>query len=299
MKSGIDGTIVAAFGRQYEVELADGARLLCFTRAKKSSYACGDRVQVSATASDQGVIERLEERSSLLYREDAFKLKLIAANVTQVAIVVATEPSFSPELITRCLCAAEDQEVKTLIILNKADLTDGLASARTLLAPFAELGYEVIETCAKDTVGVLRARLAGETSLLVGQSGMGKSTLTNALIPEADATTAAISTALDSGRHTTTFSRLYRLPGGGQLIDSPGLQMFGLAQLNQNSLAWSFREFRPYLGQCRFRDCRHEAEPGCALQAALTNGAISTLRFAQYQLLRDELARAHQARVGH
>ncbi|WP_374399771.1 ribosome small subunit-dependent GTPase A [Niveibacterium sp.] len=299
MKSGIDGTIVAAFGRQYEVELADGARLLCFTRAKKSSYACGDRVQVSATASDQGVIERLEERSSLLYREDAFKLKLIAANVTQVAIVVATEPSFSPELITRCLCAAEDQEVKTLIILNKADLTDGLDGARALLAPFAELGYEVIETCAKDTVEILRARLAGETSLLVGQSGMGKSTLTNALIPEADATTAAISTALDSGRHTTTFSRLYRLPGGGQLIDSPGLQMFGLAQLNQNSLAWSFREFRPYLGQCRFRDCRHESEPGCTLQAALTNGAISTLRFAQYQLLRDELARAHQARVGH
>lgn len=299
MKSGIDGTIVAAFGRQYEVELADGTRLLCFTRAKKSSYACGDRVQVSATASDQGVIERLEERSSLLYREDAFKLKLIAANVTQVAIVVATEPSFSPELITRCLCAAEDQEVKPLIILNKADLTDGLNCARVLLAPFAELGYEVIETCAKDTVEVLRARLAGETSLLVGQSGMGKSTLTNALIPEADATTAAISTALDSGRHTTTFSRLYRLPGGGQLIDSPGLQMFGLAQLNQNSLAWSFREFRPHLGQCRFRDCRHEAEPGCALQAALTNGAISTLRFAQYQLLRDELARAHQARVGH
>ncbi len=299
MKSGIDGTIVAAFGRQYEVELADGARLLCFTRAKKSSYACGDRVQVSATASDQGVIERLEERSSLLYREDAFKLKLIAANVTQVAIVVATEPSFSPELITRCLCAAEDQEVKTLIVLNKADLTDGLDGARALLAPFAELGYEVIETCAKDTVEILRAHLAGETSLLVGQSGMGKSTLTNALIPEADATTAAISTALDSGRHTTTFSRLYRLPGGGQLIDSPGLQMFGLAQLNQISLAWSFREFRPYLGQCRFRDCRHEAEPGCALQAALTNGAISTLRFAQYQLLRDELARAHQARVGH
>ncbi|WP_172197791.1 ribosome small subunit-dependent GTPase A [Niveibacterium sp. COAC-50] len=299
MKSGVDGTIVAAFGRQYEVELADGARLLCFTRAKKSSYACGDRVQVSATAPDQGVIERLLDRSSLLYREDAFKLKLIAANVTQVAIVVATEPSFSPELITRCLCAAEDQEVKTLIILNKADLTGGLDAARALLTPFAALGYEVIETCAKDTVEILRSRLAGETSLLVGQSGMGKSTLTNALIPEADATTATISTALDSGRHTTTFSRLYRLPGGGTLIDSPGLQMFGLAQLTQTSLAWSFREFRPFLGQCRFRDCRHEAEPGCALQSALSEKTISPLRFAQYQLLRDELARAHQARVGH
>ncbi|GAA5184676.1 ribosome small subunit-dependent GTPase A [Niveibacterium umoris] len=299
MKNGIDGTIVAAFGRQYEVELADGTRLLCFTRAKKSSFACGDHVEVSATAPDQGVIEKLHARTSLLYREDAFKQKLIAANLTQVVIVVATEPSFSPELLTRCLCAVEDQELKALIVLNKADLSDRLADARALLRPFLDVGYEVLETCAKQSVAPLLERLAGEVSLLVGQSGMGKSTLTNALIPDAAAVTAEISTALDSGRHTTTFSRLYRLPGGGTLIDSPGLQMFGLAQLSHDALAWSFREFRPHLGQCRFRDCHHDAEPGCALLAALADGAIAASRFAQYRMLRNELTSAMQARNGH
>lgn len=299
MKRGIDGTIVAAFGRQYEVELADGTRLLCFTRAKKSAFACGDHVEVSATANDQGVIERLHDRSSLLYREDAFKQKLIAANLTQVVIVVATEPSFSPELLTRCLCAIEDQELKALIVLNKADLADQIEHARALLAPFAALGYDIVETRAKQSVEPLRARLAGEVSLLVGQSGMGKSTLTNALVPHAQAVTAEISTALDSGRHTTTFSRLYRLPDGGALIDSPGLQMFGLAQLSQDALAWSFREFRPHLGQCRFRDCQHDAEPACALRCAVEAGDISAQRFAQYRMLRNELKSALQARSGH
>ena len=290
MKSGVDGTIVAAFGRQYEVELADGARLLCFTRAKKSSYACGDRVQVSATAPDQGVIERLLDRSSLLYREDAFKLKLIAANVTQVAIVVATEPSFSPELITRCLCAAEDQEVKTLIILNKADLTGGLDAARALLTPFAALGYEVIETCAKDTVEILRSRLAGETSLLVGQSGMGKSTLTNALVPDAQAATREISEALDSGKHTTTHATRYRLNATSALIDSPGLQEFGLHHLGAEAIEQGFPEFRPHLGRCRFRNCRHEREPDCAILAALEGGQIDPRRYAAFLRLRAETA---------
>ena len=299
MKRGLDARIVAAFGRQYEVELGDGGeRLLCFPRAKKSVFACGDHVEITATGDRQGVIERLHDRASLLYREDAFKQKLIAANVTQVVVVVATEPSFNPELITRCVCAAEDQDLKILIALNKADLVDRLPDARAQLAPFVAAGYEVIELCAKQGADALRPRLANETSLLVGQSGMGKSTLTNAILPEAEAATREISEALDSGKHTTTFSRLYRLPEGGALIYSPGLQIFGLAQLSSDALQYAFPEFRPYLGHCRFRDCKHEAEPGCALREALDAGKISTQRFEHYRRMRDELAYAQQARIG-
>lgn len=298
MKKGLEATLVAAFGRQYEAELDDGSRLLCFPRAKKSLFACGDRVEVTATSPDQGVIEQLLPRKSLLYREDAFKQKLIAANVTQVALVVATEPSFNPELVTRCLCAAEDQDLACLIVLNKADLTERLPAARALLAPFAALGYTVIETCAKRGVEDLRTLLKGHMSLFVGQSGMGKSTLTNALIPDAGASTREISEALDSGKHTTTYSRLYPLPGGGTLIDSPGLQMFALAHLDHGALAESFREFRPHLGHCRFRDCKHEAEPDCALRTAVDAGTINPLRFGHYRTLRDELTRATQVRTG-
>lgn len=293
------GTLIAAFGRQYEVELDSGELLLCFPRAKKSLFACGDRVEVAVTAPGQGVIDKLEARSSLLYREDAFKQKLIAANLTQVIIVTAVEPSFNPELLTRCLCAAEDQELKTLIVLNKCDLKTQLDAARALLAPLVAIGYEVLELSAHGELGELARRLPGEQSLLVGQSGMGKSTLTNALVPDAEARTREISAALDSGKHTTTFSRLYRLPGGGTLIDSPGLQMFGLAQLARGALEHSFVDFRPFLGRCRFRDCRHEAEPGCALREAAETGAIHPQRFAHYLTLRSELEYAQRARVGH
>lgn len=292
-------TLVAAFGRQYEAELETSELLLCFPRAKKSVFACGDRVEIAITAPGQGVIDKLEERSSLLYREDAFKQKLIAANLTQLIIVVAVEPSFNPELLTRCLCAAEDQELKTLIVLNKCDLADRLDEARERLAPLTAIGYEVLELSARGDVDALARRLPGERSLLVGQSGMGKSTLTNALIPDAEARTREISAALDSGKHTTTFSRLYRLPEGGSLIDSPGLQMFGLAHLSRDALEHSFIDLRPFLGQCRFRDCRHEAEPGCLLREAAADGRIQASRFAHFLTLRSELEAALRARIGH
>ena len=299
----IEGVIVAAFGRHYEVATPAG-RLQCYPRGKKSSFACGDQVAVLPGGDGQGVIETLHTRRNLLWRSDAFREKLIAANLSHILIVVATEPGFSDLLVSRCIVAAESQDITPLIVLNKADLGERLEAARAQLAPFRALGYEVIEVSALHGAEGLLKRLAGLHAILVGQSGMGKSTLTNALIPEANAATREISEALDSGKHTTTFARLYALDGTapdnahGWLIDSPGLQVFGLAHLTPDDLAESFIEFRPLLGRCRFRDCRHEAEPGCALLAALADGRIHPRRFEHYRAIRAEIAEAKRLNPG-
>lgn len=276
------GTIVAAFGRHYEVELADGRLATGYPRGKKSVYAVGDEVELSS----DGHITAYTPRRSLLYRSDAYRQKLIAANATQLLLVVAVDPSFSDMLLSRALVAAEQQALRPLIALNKCDLAESrpelLAAARALLAPFAAQGYRVLEISAKRDTAPLLPLLAGETTVLVGQSGMGKSTLTNALVPGAAAATRELSVALDSGKHTTTHARLYRLPGGGRLVDSPGLQEFGLKHLTPAEIEFGFPEFRPLLGQCRFRDCSHEAEPDCAIKAALAEGIIHSRRLEHF-----------------
>ena len=277
------GTIVAAFGRHYEIELADGRIATGYPKGKKSLLAVGDEVQLSP----DGQIMAHGERRSLLYRSDAYRQKLIAANATQLLLVVATDPSFSDMLLSRALVAAEHQGLTTTIVLNKCDLAAALpaslANSRKLLAPFIALGCRVVELSARFDPSPLLPLLAGESSVMVGQSGMGKSTLTNALVPGATAATRELSTALDSGKHTTTYARLYKLPLGGTLIDSPGLQEFGLKHLTPQEIEFGFAEFRPFLGQCRFRDCRHDAEPGCAIKEAMAAGIIHPRRLDHFR----------------
>ena len=279
------GTIVAAFGRHYEIELADGRIATGYPKGKKSLLAVGDEVQLSP----DGQIMAHGARRSLLYRSDAYRQKLIAANATQLLLVVATDPSFSDMLLSRALVAAEHQGLTTTIVLNKCDLVAALPAARKLLAPYIALGCRVVELSAKFDPSPLLPLLAGESSVLVGQSGMGKSTLTNALVPGAAAATRELSTALDSGKHTTTYARRYKLPQGGTLIDSPGLQEFGLKHLTAQEIEFGFAEFRPFLGQCRFRDCQHDAEPGCAIKQALAEGIIHPRRLDHFRRLRAEL----------
>jgi ribosome biogenesis GTPase len=286
------GTITAAFGRHYEITLQDGQVVNGIPRGKKSPYACGDQVTLGPLHDSEAQILAHAARSSLLYRSDQWKEKLIAANATQVVLVVATEPAFSAELVSRCLVAATHEKLRAIIVLNKCDLADHLATSRALLAPYVALGTPVIELSALADATPLKPWLADQVSVLVGQSGMGKSTLVNALVPDAGAATREISTALDTGKHTTTHARMYVLPDGGKLIDSPGLQEFGLAHLTRGDIELGFAEFVPYLGQCRFRDCKHGNEPDCAIKTAIARGEIDARRLAHFVTIANEGDRA-------
>lgn len=289
------GQVVASFGRRYRVELTDGTLVECSTRGKRSDIACGDRVTVQHSGDNSGVIESIAPRSTLLYRSDTHRQKLIAANVTQVAIVIAAVPSFYDDLINRCLAACEHAGIAPLIVLNKMDLPQSQA-AWEALAVYRDLGYRVIGISAKQDITPLGLLLDNHTSVLVGQSGMGKSTVVNNLAPAAMMRVAETSLALDSGKHTTTGARLLHINSRTHLIDSPGLQSFGLHHLNTEDTAHAFTEFRAWLGQCRFRDCTHRMEPGCAIARAGGEGLIAATRLASYRTLVEERLRAQARR---
>ena len=282
--------IITSYGRRYIVRTPDGQAFDATTRKKRVDFACGDQVEISPINAEQVVIEDFLPRQSLLYRQDAWKTKLIAANVSQLLIVTAAVPSPSEALLQRALLAAEAADIEAVIVLNKADLPE-TAQWRDKLAFYETLGYRVVEVSALDGADSLRPLLHGHTNIFLGQSGMGKSTLTNALLGNQAARTGDISTALDSGKHTTTHAQLYDLDNETQLIDSPGLQEFGLHHLEATALLNYFPDLRHLAGQCRFHNCTHRAEPNCAVKAAAEAGEVRTERVEFLQRVTDELLR--------
>ncbi|NYT81665.1 ribosome small subunit-dependent GTPase A [Alcaligenaceae bacterium] len=285
--AGLQGRIIAAHGRHYTVEFADGSVRKCFPRGKKAGATVGDHVVVSPQAADEGSIDQILERRNLLYRSDDMRSKQFAANVDQLLIVVAPEPVFSDDLLGRALIAARTAGIEPVIVLNKTDLQDSLPRARAKLASLAGAGVRTIEISALAEEAVRNALLPvlkGKCSLLLGQSGMGKSTILNALIPDARAHTQEHSLALGTGKHTTTTTRLYHLPdGSGDLIDSPGFQAFGLYHLSPSDIERGFPEFQEGIAHCRFYNCTHRHEPGCGVLAALEQGSIPPERHELYK----------------
>lgn len=281
--------MVGTYGRRYLVEITPNETLDCVPRGKRAALACGDQVEVARTGPGEAVIESVAPRSTLLYRCDQYRQKLIAANVSQVVLVLAAVPSFYEELLNRCLVAADQQNISVVIVMNKSDLVAESAQTLERLRLYAGLGYTVIPLSARLDISPLRAALHGHTSVLVGQSGMGKSTIVNALVPGAGAATSEISSAMDSGRHTTTHARLYHLDADSSLIDSPGMQEFGLHHLSEREIASGFREFRTLIGHCRFHNCRHLVEPGCAIIEAAQAGRIDRRRLEAFRKLVREI----------
>ena len=230
----------------------------------------------------------MHERTSELARPDVYDgLKPIAANIDQIFIVSSVVPVFNPDIIDRYLVAIELTGIKPIIVLNKVDLLDQESEAE--IKPYLELyqsiGYEIIHASSKVVQGInnITERLNNKTSIFVGQSGVGKSTLVNSLMPELGIATQEVSDNSGLGQHTTTVARLYHFPTGGHLIDSPGIREFGLWHLSSDEVDQGFIEFQDYFGYCKFRDCKHQNDPGCALQQAVQDGKISTIRFESYQ----------------
>ena len=290
VEDGEKGTVIARYGKQALVESLAGDRVLCHLRSHLDSPVAGDEV-IWARSDEAGVITALTKRHNVLHRPDSRgKLRPVAANVELLLVVFAPEPAPQPNLVDRYLVAAEHMGVEAALILNKADLIHG-SGLPEQLADYAALGYRTLTTHQGMPDASDLAQLIGDsTVVLVGQSGVGKSSLIQRLLPDVVIRVGALSELADKGRHTTTTAELFHLPNGGRLIDSPGVREFGLSHVTPADIALGFREFSAFLGLCRFRDCQHEQEPDCALRAAVADGHISEARFESYRQIRHSVA---------
>jgi ribosome biogenesis GTPase len=290
-----EGLIVAHFGTQVEVESEPGQRQRCHIRANLEGMVTGDRV-IWRQGEPTGVVVAQLERNSVLSRPDPYgKIKPVAANIDQIILVMASSPEPHANLIDRYLVAAETVGIEPVILLNKTDLLDDDPQRRAhidqLLEVYPTLGYQVLHASVTSERGMdeFLAQLRDRTSVFVGQSGVGKSSLINVLLPELDLRVGALSESTNKGVHTTTTARLFHLPSGGVLIDSPGIREFGLWHMTRQQIEAGFREFHPLLGTCKFRNCKHQQEPQCAILAAVESGAVSQRRLNSYRQMVDSL----------
>lgn len=296
-----EGLVISRFGMHVDVEAADGALHRCNIRRTISSLVTGDRVVWRAGSETQagvsGIVEAVHPRQSVLTRPDFYDgVKPIAANIDQIIIVSAILPELSLNIIDRYLVACETLTVEPLIVLNKIDLLDDEARrfVDEAMDIYRKLDYRVLMVSGKNHDGIaeLEHALTGRISIFAGQSGVGKSSLLNALLypGEERILTNQVSDVSGLGQHTTTAARLYHFPHGGDVIDSPGVREFGLWHLEPEQVTRGFVEFRDYLGDCKFRDCKHDADPGCAIREAVERGDIAEERFENYHRILASMA---------
>lgn len=292
----IQGLVVAHLGKGIAVELAD-CTVLCQTLRKLDTVVVGDRVLLSLSTPEQGRIEQILPRRSVLQRPSrGDQVRPVAANLDHIYVVFAAEPQCDFLLLDQYLAICENCNIDAALVFNKIDLPHSETVDREL-DYYQALGYSLFKVSARQNLGLaaLVRALQNKTSMFAGQSGVGKSSLSNALLPEQDLRTNTVSATTRHGRHTTTAATLYHLPEGGDLIDSPGVAIFGLAGLSEAQLAWGYREFQPYINQCRFNDCRHVNDKDCAVRLAAETGQIAANRYQRFLKLRDKMPPANRS----